>query len=117
MRPEILATGMVIAVVIRDGAISDGVMLLVSLAAPVLDPMPVVNVDAMEVDGASVLAAPLPQVSPRPHLVVKVSHPLRPGDWRLSMDRHSVAVAARATASVLRVALPGPLPFGSRHTV
>jgi spore germination protein len=104
-------------VVLGAGAITTGVMLLGGLAATVLDPMPVVNVDAMEVDGASVLAAPLPEVSPRPHLVVKVSHPLRPGDWRLSMDGHSVAVAAGATASVLRVALPGPLPLGSRHTV
>jgi spore germination protein len=104
-------------VVLGAGAISTGVMLLGGLATTVLDPMPVVNVDAMEVDGASVLSAPLPEVSPRPHLVVKVSHPLRPGDWRLSMDGQSVRVAAGSAASVLRVALPGPLPLGSRHTV
>jgi spore germination protein YaaH len=117
LRPTILATGMRLPVVLGAGAITTGVMLLGGLAATVLDPIPVVNVDAMEVDGASVLSAPLPEVSPRPQLVVKVSRPLRPGDWQLSMDGRSVAVGAVSTASVLRVALPGPLPLGSRHIV
>ena len=99
------------------GAITTGMLLLGGMAGTVLDPMPVVNVDAMEVDGASVLSAPLPEVSPRPYLVVRVSRPLRPGDWQLSMDGQSVAVSRDSSATVLRVALPGPLPLGSRHTV
>jgi len=94
-----------------------GILLLGGLAATELNPMPVVNVEAMELDGASVLSAPLAPVSIRPHLVVKVSRPLRPGDWQLTMDGRTVAVSADATATVLRVALPGPLPLGSRHTV
>ena len=104
-------------VVLGAGAMTTGMLLLGGLAATELNPVPVVNVDAMELDGASVLSAPLPQVSPRPHLVVKVSRPLRPGDWKLTMDGRSVAVSAESAATVLRVALPGPLALGSRHTV
>jgi spore germination protein YaaH len=91
--------------------------LLGGLAATELNPVPVVNVDAMELDGASVLSAPLPQVSPKPELVVTVSHPLRPGDWHLSMDGRTIVLAAAPAATVLRVALPGPLAMGSKHTV
>jgi spore germination protein YaaH len=99
------------------GAITTGMLLLGGLAATSLNAVPVVNVDAMELDGASILATPLPQVSPKPQLVVRVSHPLRPGDWQLLMDGRAVALAAPPTATVLHVALPGPLPMGSRHTV
>jgi spore germination protein YaaH len=99
------------------GAITTGMLLLGGLAATELNPVPVVNVDAMELDGASILSMPLPEVSPRPHLLVRVSHPLRPGDWQLSMDGRPVVFAAAPTATELRVALPGPLAMGSRHTV
>jgi spore germination protein YaaH len=99
------------------GAMITGMLLLGGLAATELNPVPVVNVDAMELDGASILSAPVPQVSPKPELVVTVSRPLRPGDWRLSMDGRPVVLAAGAAGTVLRVALPGPLPLGSKHTV
>jgi spore germination protein YaaH len=99
------------------GAMTTGVLLLGGLAATELNPMPVVNVDAMELDGASILSTPLAEVSPRPHLLVKVSHPLRPGDWQLIMDGRSIAVSATSTATELRVTLPGPLALSSRHTV
>jgi spore germination protein YaaH len=99
------------------GAITTGILLMGGLAATELNPMPVVNVDAMEVDGASILSMPLPQVSPKPQLVVKVSHPLQPGDWHLLMDGRPVALAAAPAATELRVALPGPLAMGSKHSV
>ncbi len=99
------------------GAVTTGVLLMGGLAATELNPVPVVNVDAMELDGASILSAPPPQVSPKPELVVRVSRALRPGDWQLSMDGRPVALAAAPVATVLRVALPGPLPMGSKHTV
>ena len=99
------------------GAVTTGVLLMGGLAATELNPVPVVNVDAMELDGASILSAPPPQVSPKPELVVRVSRALRPGDWQLSMDGRPVALAAAPVATVLRVALPGPLPLGSKHTV
>ncbi len=99
------------------GAVTTGVLLMGGLAATELNPVPVVNVDAMELDGASILSAPPPQVSPKPELVVRVSRALRPGDWQLSMDGRRVALAAAPVATVLRVALPGPLPLGSKHTV
>ena len=99
------------------GAVTTGMLLLGGLAATELNPVPVVNVDAMDLDGASILSAPLPQVSPRPELVVRVSRALRPGDWQLSMDGRPVALAAAPVAAILRVALPGPLPMGSKHTV
>jgi spore germination protein YaaH len=99
------------------GAMISGMLLLGGLAATELNPMPVVNVDAMELDGASVLSDSPTQVSPRPQLVVRVSRPLKPGDWQLSMDGRSVAVSTRSTTAELRVALPGPLALSSRHTV
>jgi spore germination protein len=106
-----------IPVYLGAGAITTGMLLLGGLAATDLNPVPVVNVDAMELDGASILSMPLPEVSPRPQLVVRVSHPLRPGDWQLLMDGRPVVLAAAPAATVLRVALPGPLAMGSRHTV
>jgi spore germination protein YaaH len=99
------------------GAITTGMLLLGGLAATELNPLLVVNVDAMELDGASILSTPVPQVSPKPELVVRVSHPLRPGDWQLMMDGRPVVLPAPPTATELRVALPGPLAMGSRHTV
>ncbi len=99
------------------GAIATGMLLLGGLAATELNPVPVVNVDAMELDGASILSTPLPQVSPKPELVVRVSHPLRPGDWHLLMDGRPVVLAVPPGATELRVALRGPLPMGSRHSV
>ena len=53
-------------VLLGTGAMTAGMLLLGGLVATELNPVPVVNVDAMELDGASVLAAPMPQVSPRP---------------------------------------------------
>ena len=99
------------------GAMTTGMLLLGAVAATELNPVPVVSVDAMEVDGASIFAAPLPEVSPQPELMVKVSHPLRPRDWHLVMDGTPVPLAAGPVAAVLRVTLPGPLPMGSKHTV
>src|SRR5712692_7650936 len=92
-RARILASGMRLPIILGAGAMTTGMLLLGGLLATELNPLPVVNVDAMEVDGASVLSAPLPQVSPRPQLLVKVSRPLRPGDWQLSMDGRSVDIA------------------------
>jgi len=103
--------------VLGTGALMTGVLLMGGLVATALAPMPVVNVDAMELDGASMLSTPLPEVSPHPQLVVRVSRPLRPGDWRVVMDGRAVTVSTATTGAVLRVALPGPMPLGSRHTV
>ena len=99
------------------GAITTGMMLLGGLVATELNPVPVVNVDAMELDGASILSTPLPEVSPKPELVVRVSRPLRAGDWQLLMDGRPIVLAAAPAAAVLRVALPGPLAMGSKHIV
>jgi spore germination protein YaaH len=103
--------------VLGTGALMTGMLLMGGLVVTALDPMPVVNVDAMDLDGASLLSSPLPEVSPRPQLVVRVSRAIKPGDWRVVMDGRLVNVSAASTGAVLRVALPGPMPLGSRHTV
>jgi spore germination protein YaaH len=103
--------------VLGTGALMTGVLLMGGLVVTALAPMPVVNVDAMEVDGASMLSTPLPEASPHPQLVVRVSRPLKPGDWQVVMDGRAVTVAMTTTGAVLRVALPGPMALGSRHTV
>ncbi|TMD65638.1 MAG: hypothetical protein E6I84_08590 [Chloroflexi bacterium] len=106
-----------LAVLLGTVAMTSGMLLLGGLVAAEINPIPVVNVDAMELDGASVLAAPVPQVSRSPQLMVKVSRPLNPGDWHLTMDGRSVDIAIRSSGAVLRVALPGPLALASHHTV
>jgi len=103
--------------VLGTGALMTGVLLMGGLVVTALDPMPVVNVDAMDLDGASLLSSPLPEVSPRPQLFVRVSRAIKPGDWRVVMDGRPVNVSAASTGAVLRVALPGPMPLSSRHTV
>jgi spore germination protein YaaH len=103
--------------VLGTGALVTGVLLLGGLAATALNPMPVVNVDAMDLDGASLLSSPLPEVSPRPQLVVRVSRPLKPADWQVVLDGQPVAVSVSTADTVLRLALPGPLALGSRHRV
>jgi spore germination protein YaaH len=103
--------------VLGSGALMTGMLLMGGLVATALDPMPVVNVDAMELDGASLLSTPLPEVSPRPQLMVRVSRPLKARDWRVVIDGRSVNVSGTSTGVILRVALPGPMPLGSRHTV
>jgi len=103
--------------VLGTGALMTGVLLMGGLVATALAPMPAANVDAMELDGASMLSTPLPEVSPHPQLVVRVSRPLKPGDWRVVMDGRAVTLFTTTTGAVLRIALPGPLPMGSRHTV
>src|SRR5438105_2116967 len=104
-------------VVMGAGAMTIGILLLAGLLATTLSPMPVVNVDAIELDGASVLSAPLAQVSPRPQLAVRVSRPLEPGDWHLAVDGRTVDLSATGRGAELRVRIPGPLPLGSRHTM
>src|SRR5437763_16890204 len=96
------------------GAVTTGMLLLGGLAATELNPVPVVNVDAMELDGASILSAPLSQVSPKPELAVRVSRALRPGDSQLSMDRRRAALEAAPAATRLRGALPAPPPRGRK---
>src|SRR5437879_7132622 len=103
--------------VLGTGALMTGVLLMGGLVATTLAPMPVVNVDAMELDGASMLSTPLPEVSPHPRLVVRVSSPLKPGDWRVVMDGRVVRLSTTTTGAVLRIALPGRLPMSIRHTV
>src|SRR2546423_15425530 len=94
--------------VLGTGALMTGVLLMGGLVATALAPMPVVNVDAMELDGASMLSTPLPEVSPHPQLVVRVSRPLKPGDWRGVMGGGGGMLSATPTRAGLRVALPGP---------
>src|SRR5438105_15936966 len=95
-------------VLLGTGAMTAGMLLLGGLVATELNPVPVVNVDPMALDGASVLATPLPQVSPRPHLMIRVSRPLNPGDWHLALDGRTVAVALRSRGAVFRAPRPGP---------
>jgi spore germination protein YaaH len=109
--------GMRLPLVLGTGALTTGVLLMGGLAATTLAPMPVVDVDAMEIDGASMLSSPVPEASPHPELVVRVSRPLKPGDWHVAMDGRAVTVSTTSTSAVLRVALPGPMALGSRHTV
>src|SRR5437899_10582112 len=98
------------------GALTTGILLLGGLLATELNPMPVVNIDAMEIDGASVLSVPLPEVSPRPQLVIKVSGPLRPGAWHLTINGRPLPVSVVSPAGILRGAIPGPLPLVCRHS-
>src|SRR5438067_57113 len=104
-------------VFVGAGAMATGILLLGGLLATELNPMPVVNVDAMEIDGASVLSVPLPEVSPRPQLLIQGSGPVRPGHWHRTIDGRPLAVSAVSQTAILRLMIPGPLPLGTRHPV
>src|SRR5260370_9160521 len=79
--PTILATGMRLPVVLGAGAVTAGMLLLGGLAVTELNPVAVVNVDAIEPDGTAILSTPPVQVSPPPHLLVRVTPPLPYRDW------------------------------------
>ena len=98
-------------------AMATGLLLLGGLLGAELNPVPIVNVDAMDLDGVPVLSTPVAQVSPRPILTVRVSRALRPGEWQLMLDGHPVDVRTTSTADNLRVTLPGPMAMSSRHTL
>lgn len=102
-------------VVLGSAAVATGIFLLGGLLGAELNPVPVVNVDAMDLDGVPVLSAPVAQVSPDPLLVVRVSHALPAGDWHLTLDGRAVETATSASADVLRIRLPGPMAMSSRH--
>ncbi|TMD40820.1 MAG: hypothetical protein E6I88_08845 [Chloroflexi bacterium] len=104
--------------VVGVGAMTSGMLLMAGFLGPGLRPMPLVNVDAIELDGAPLLSAPLAQVSPRPTLVVRLSQPLDPRQWQLSLDGHTLAALRPSSPTRdLRLTLPGPMPMGSHHTV
>lgn len=96
------------------GAMTTGLMLVAGVIGPALRPVPVVDVDAMELDGVSVLSSTEVQVSPHPKLVVTVSRNLSPDAWHLSLDGVPVTTAD-VSGQRLRVSLPGPMPMASKH--
>ena len=96
------------------GAMATGVMLVAGVVGPALRPVAVVDVDAMELDGVSVLSSSEAQVSPQPQLVVRVSRNLSPEAWHLRLDGVSLPTA-EASGQFLRVSLPGPMPMASHH--
>lgn len=96
------------------GAMTTGVMLMAGLLGPLLRPVPVVDVDAMDLDGVSVLSPTVAQVSPQPELVVKVSRDLPPGTLRVTLDGRPVQTATTSGRS-MRVSLPGPMAMASHH--
>ncbi|HET9849616.1 MAG TPA: glycosyl hydrolase family 18 protein [Candidatus Dormibacteraeota bacterium] len=98
-------------------AMATGILLLGGLLGAELYPVPVVNVDAMDLDGVPVLSAPVAQVSPHPTLVVRVSQPLHPRDWQLTLDGRAVSMPEASSTDLLRVTLPGPMAMSSRHTL
>ena len=99
------------------GAIMGGSLLLLGFLGPGLSPMPLVNVDAVQLDGASVQAEPVSQVSTRPTLAVDVSQPLAPGQWQVALDGRRLATSVTGNLRQLRLTLPGPMAMGSRHSL
>lgn len=98
-------------------AMATGILLLGGLLGAELYPVPMVNVEAMDLDGVPVLSAPVAQVSPHPTLVVRVSEPLHPRDWQLTLDGRAVSMPEASSTDLLRVTLPGPMAMSSRHTL
>ena len=105
-----------LSVLLGAGAMTTGLMLMAGLAGPLLRPVPVVDVDAMDLDGFSVLSSTVAQVSPHPQLVVKVSRDLPPGSWHVSLDGRVVQIVS-ASGTSLRLLLPGPMPMSSHHVI
>jgi len=98
------------------GAMTTGAMLMAGFLGPLLRPIPVVDVDAMDLDGVSILSPSVAQVSPQPKLVVRVSHDLPAGTWHVTLDGRPVHTT-NASGRNLRLTLPGPLAMASHHTL
>jgi spore germination protein YaaH len=99
------------------GAIMSGSLLLLGVLGPGFTRMPLVNVDALQIDGANLQANPISEVSTRPTLAVDVSQPLVAGQWQVALDGRRLATSPAGNLRQLRLTLPGPLAMGSRHSL
>ncbi|HEY9288900.1 MAG TPA: glycosyl hydrolase family 18 protein [Candidatus Dormibacteraeota bacterium] len=99
------------------GAIMSGSLLLLGFLGPGLSRIPLVNVDTLQLDGASLQADPVSQVSTRPTLAVRVSQPLAAGQWQVALDGRRLATSVTGNLRQLRLTLPGPMTMGSRHSL
>jgi spore germination protein YaaH len=110
--------GMRFPVVVGSGAMVSGALLVAGFLGPALRPMPLVDVNAIALDGVALQSQPIAQVSPHPTLVVDVSHPLDTNQWRLTLDGRPLPTPVGAgLRREIRLRLPGPMAMGSRHTV
>ena len=106
-----------IGLAVGFGAIMSGSLLLLGVLGPGVAPTPLVNVDTLQLDGASLLANPISQVSTRPTLAVGVSQPLSASEWQIALDGHRLPTSAVGTVRQLRLTLPGPMRMGSNHSL
>ena len=107
MRRRLLFSGALAAVLLVAGA-----------AAMLFFPIHRLEVQAVELDGRAVVPAAEPEVSPRPHLKIRINQSLAIQDWRVLLDGQPVPLSVAETRlRLLDMALPGPLPYRSRHTV
>lgn len=104
-----------IPLAVGAGAIMAGTLLLAGALGPGMFPVPIVNVDAAAVDGASLLSQPLPQVSTHPTLTALISRALPAGEWQVTFDGRELTVASVKGGRQLQLRLPGPLSMGSVH--
>jgi spore germination protein YaaH len=105
-------------VVFGVGAMTAGMLLTAGFLGPGLHPMPLVDVNAIDLDGVPLQAAPIAVVSPHPTLTVQVGGSLANYEWQLTLDGHSLKPPVSAGVNhALRIQLPGPMAMGSRHTV
>ena len=99
------------------GAIMTGSLLLLGFLGPGFSPTPLVNVEALRLDGASLQARPIAQVSMRPTLAIDVSQPLAAGQWQIALDGRQLATVSAGRLRQLRLRLPGPMAMGSHHSL
>jgi spore germination protein len=98
------------------GSMMAGLLLLVGFLGPGVSPSPIVDVQAMTVDGTPLLSHPIPQVSLEPSLRVTVSHGLTSGQWAFTLDGKPLTIPPLAKPTrELSLALPGPMRMGSIH--
>jgi spore germination protein YaaH len=90
----------------------------VGLGALVIFPAPTVRLQAVELDARPISMHQVTQVSPRPRLVVAIDRAIPATSWHITFDGKPVtAVDSGAPTRLLELALPGPLPLGSRHVI
>ena len=104
-------------VFLGTAAIAVGILLVGGLLGIEVNPVSVVDVDAVNLDGVPLLSSAPAEVSPRPTLVVHVNHRLRAGEWQVWLDGHAVDTRTTSTTDVLRLGLPGPMAMSSRHSL
>ncbi|HSO93854.1 MAG TPA: glycosyl hydrolase family 18 protein [Candidatus Dormibacteraeota bacterium] len=99
-------------------SVTTGSLLMTGIPSAGVNPTQGVRIRSLHLDGKPLRARVATQVAPSPKLVVEVDRPVPAIEWQLAIDDRTVAsITPDNSLRRLQVALPGPLPMGSAHSL